>query len=406
MPPDPPSPPPPPTPANRWMRREQAALDALRTLVRDFYADQFGVQVPEQKDLELALRLRLSPGRNWAVEFTPALADQLRETMADYQAGWDVYRAGRVYCFHCDSSACEHSRPPSPLAVFRGYAANGTAEWSDLAQALLALRDDRVDRLFARPSDTLARVQLGHELRADQLSSFGRASRTYAVLGQVIAGYFARPEAGPADPRLALTFQVVETRAAGGRLRLALNIAGGGLAKEEIEDLLAAPRWEPVARARDGAARRLERLERDAQLARAGGRAEDFQRLMRQVPALLRHLAESLERGHRQGARRTRHVEARRHEQRPVHKALDDARAAAPEAVFFDEKTRAYVVRGPQGRAHVFNAEGRHVTSFALGDDAVALRLRTHRWRPLGDAEQAAFRALNLAPGAASRPPA
>jgi len=90
-------------------------------------------------------------------------------------------------------------------------------------------------------------------------------------------------------------------------------------------------------------------------------------------------LAKSLERGDRQQARRTRHAEARRGSERPVHKALEDAVSASPENHFSDERTNGIVVCEPQGRAHVFNIGGRHITSFSLTPEAVAYRVRTSR---------------------------
>jgi hypothetical protein len=108
---------------------------------------------------------------------------------------------------------------------------------------------------------------------------------------------------------------------------------------------------------------------------------------------VLKRLSESLERGQRQTMRRTRHVEERRLTQRPVHKAMDDVRTAHRDAMFHDEKSKTTVVYGEQGRAHAFNKQGRHVTSFVLKPAAVAFRMRTERWRPLTPDEVDEFRA-------------
>ncbi len=48
----------------------------------------------------------------------------------------------------------------------------------------------------------------------------------------------------------------------------------------------------------------------------------------------------------------------------------------------FDEKSGALIACGEQGRAHVFNNEGRHVTSFVIRQDAIQFRVRNQRWRP------------------------
>jgi hypothetical protein len=172
-----------------------------------------------------------------------------------------------------------------------------------------------------------------------------------------------------------------------------------------LEDALADdPTWSSaVYRAREIAARDLENLERLAAQAREIGKTDDALAVMKKVPGVLMRLAESLERGDRQQARRTRHAETRRADDRPVHKALDDALAAREESLFSDERTGGIVACGPQGRAHIFNTEGRHITTFSLKPEAVEYRLRTQRWKRLAPAEAAAFKAkiLPLSEGAA-----
>jgi len=59
--------------------------------------------------------------------------------------------------------------------------------------------------------------------------------------------------------------------------------------------------------------------------------------------------------------------------------------------IFCDEKAGTMIVCGPQGRAHAFAPDGRHVTSFILRPGAVAFRLRTQRWRPVTPDESARF---------------
>lgn len=393
------APPPDPSavrPLSRAERRSKAVADALRTLIRDVQMDQFGVAgMPAADDIDVHLRVRVKPSDNWALEFDPPLPDQVIRQLQDAGATREAYRAGHCHCFRCGSSTCEHSVPPGSLSVFKGYSATGTPEWTDLHQVFLEARDERVDRLFAGRPDVLAMVQLGHGLRQAQLSSFGRSSKTYSILGQVAVGYLLLPHHRgdvSAERRLALTFQAIETRGRDGAIQVRLNTLAGRLTAEAFDELLASD-WEPwVYRARELAARALEAIERRAVSARAGNRPDDVQAAMRRVPVVLRRLAEFLERGHRQGQRRTRHAEDRREENRPVHKALEDAREATAEALYHDEKTQTWVVFGPQGRTHVFNDEGRHVTSLFLKPEAVEFRLRTRRWRRVTPEEAAAFK--------------
>jgi hypothetical protein len=367
------------------LRREKAALDALRTLIRDLHLERFGAPPPAVAELPLNLSLHVRPPDNWALRFDPPLADQVHAQLANALAGRGGYREGQVYCFRCETTDCEHGAPPSPLAVFSGYTATGVPQWQDLTQIFVDAKDSRVDRLFLSPPHPLTRIELGHALRVRQLSSFGKASRTYAILGQVVAGYFLLPRAyglDEPDSRLAFTFQAIESRDLEGRILVRLNILARLPAPHTVDELLVSD-WHPwIQRALGIAKQHLEGIERQVNAAQAEGQTDKRHQVMRRIPAVLKQLAASLERGHRQGQRRTQHVETRRHAQRPVHKALDDTRAAAPAAIFLDEKTDTLAVCGAQGRAHIFNRSGRHVTSFMLRPDSVAFRLRTRRWRP------------------------
>jgi hypothetical protein len=381
---------------SRAERRERAVADALRTLVRDLHDQHFGPVAPQTPGVDLAVRVRAHPSDGWTLSFDPPLGRQVLAQIERLHAVLGVYRDGALYCFKCGSTACAHASPPTPLSAFAGYDPMGLPEWRDFAQTLIERRDERVGLLFERPARLVTVVQSGRDLRERQLAAFGRATTTYSLLGQVTAGYFLAGPAADPGSRFALTFQAVETRGAGGGREVRLNLLGGPAGgPERLEGWLASDAGAGVARARDAARRAIELVERI--VADAGGEsgADVLHRAFSRVPSILRRLAESLERGGRQTGRRTRHVEHRRVEdRRPVHKAMDDLAAARDDAVYRDEKEETLVVCGPQGRAHVFNPEGRHVTSFVLAPDGAAFRVRTSRWAP---ADAAAIHALRAA---------
>jgi hypothetical protein len=381
----------------RSERREKAAADVLRTFIRDLQFDRFGdPPKPGSNEKELVLRLKVNPDKNWELQFEPSLSDQVAQQLEEAAAERDVYRKGHVFCYRCESADCEHSVPPTSQSVFGSYAPNGIPEWMELAQVLIAAKDERVDQLFDRHArNVVALVQFGHDLKTRQLSSFGKSSKTYSVLGQVIAGYFPlKQESGKslAEPlRVAVTFQAVEVRDSTGALRVRLNAMAGLPEGQSLQDLFASG-WQPgLLRAYELTNHLIDAIEWRAAAARTRGDADELGSAMRQVPGALRRLSDSIERGIRQEGRRTRHVEERRHEQRPVHKALDDAKLITPEKLFFDEKTSAFVACGDQGRAHVFSPEGKHITSFILHPGAVDFRLRTKRWRLATEEEFTSF---------------
>jgi hypothetical protein len=267
-----------------------------------------------------------------------------------------------------------------------------------MVQAFVDIKDDRVDKLYARPPLVLARVQFGSELKGEQLSSFGRVSRTYSILGQVVAGYFSLPrrwvESRDGPERLAATFQIVEARGLDGEVLTRLNAIVGGVSQDEWNELLLEDPWAGVNHAFAEARDAVEEMQSLIHAARERREGAEVRRHFKQVPRILHKLARSLEQGSRKGTRRTRHGSERGMQRRPVYKALDDARAAGDEDLFFDKKTRTRIVRGPKGRAHAFNDQGKLVTSFVLPPNGVDFRVRTGRWRPLDKEEIGPFRTL------------
>lgn len=379
----------------RSRRRERAVTDALRTLVRDHAMERFGARREWNHPVNLALNVRIDPSDAWTLDFDPPFDTQIERLLTDAEAAWGVLVPGRVYCFRCATASCAHALPPAPGMVFRGYGSTGVPEWYEFIQALIEAKDERVDLLYAKPPRALCLVQSGHDLRSKQLSSFGRASHSYAILGQVVAGIFSLPAAvaGGRAGATAITVQAVETRGPRGQVQVKINAIAGGITPDMWTELLSSD-WQPaLGRALDEARIGMEGIERRLRIASEAGRSgSGLSAIFRDVPRFLRRLARTVEQGRRQETRRTNHAQDRRSE-RPVHKALDDAGKAANDALFLDEKTAGRIVCGPSGRTHVFNADGRHVTTFILPPSGLDFRLRTQRWRRLSAEEVTAFRA-------------
>jgi hypothetical protein len=359
--------------------------DALRAIIRDVHLRDYGHPAPGAPPLALNLTVSIEPARNWEVRFVPSLAEQVQAQLDETHTVAGVYRDGAVYCYKCSSSVCEHATPPTPLSVFGGYDPMGKPEWLELAQLLLRRSDRRVSDLFDDPPRIVCVLMTGHELRQRQLPEFGRSSRSYAILGQLAAGYFATTSTRASSQRFALTLQIVESHPRPGLVRVHLNtLARLPDPERPIEEWLASDSGMAIARARTVARAAVERLNRllddlpcDAPPARR-------RQILGRLPAILRQCAESIERASRRSHRRTRHAEQRRVEQRrPVPKALEDLQNAPTDAFYLDEKAGTYIVRGESGRTHVFNAEGRLVTSFVLTPAQFESRVRTGRWSPI-----------------------
>lgn len=352
-------------------RRLERGLAAFAGLVR---RQLFGAGGPAASPLDLHLDLRLDLGAAGLAAGGEPLAEQVTRAVRAAAAEGESFHPGRVYCYRCENSLCEHSVPPRPPAVFAGYGPTGVPQWADLAQFLLDCKDARVEELFQEPPAAVARVFYGRELKGRQLHPFGRASKRYDLLGQLVAGYFGSRQ----DALSAVTVQAVESRQPGGRTRIVLNVVGSPPADPAFSDALRAARL------------RVQAIEED--LARPGVTAERRSELLRRIPGWLREMGRSVERASRQHGRRTRHAEERRGERRPTQSAERDAREAADASIYADEERGTLIVVGPRGRVHAFTPDGRHVTSLTLDVGALSRRLRQERWRPARKDEIAMLR--------------
>ena len=363
---------------SRSKRRSVAAENALRAFIRECYRDRFG-HVVDDRALDLNLKIRAFPGRNWGLEFEPSLSEQILPQIERIEAARDVFKQGRVYCFRCRESECVHGLPDSPLDVFCGYDPLGSPQWKELTQALLDLRDERVDGLFGRQPKILARFIKGRELHARQLGPFGKSSKTYALIGQVIAGYFKLKRDHQDTARMAVTIQAVEVTDRRGRIGLQLNTvckapSGVILGEDDSE----AYGW--LKQVQERSKKALTKIEKNLASAKKNGGEAAFET---KICDLMRKLGRDLERGQRRSERRTQHAKDRDQMARPVHKAMSDLMKSRPDQVFFDEKTKGVILWGNKGRCHVFSERGRHVTSFVIHAKAVQTRLRKKRWRSL-----------------------
>lgn len=337
----------------------------LADLAKRIHAEMFGAGVAAPGKLAVRLELSLPAGESGA----PSLTEQVSRDVREAESRGRAFRFGHVYCYRCENEDCEHSMPPRPQSVSTGYGPTGQPQWSDLAQVLLEARHDRVEELFGAAPSPLALVQMGRGLKHRLLHPFGKASKRYDLLGQLVAGYFG----GGESPVCAVTVQAVETRDPDGHTRLVLNRVGPAAALyfDELPD-----HWFPAALA--SARGKLARIEED--LSAAGDRGRRSER-MRRIPGILHDLRRAIERAGRQKERRTRHAADRRRENRPTHAALKDAWGAPDASLLADDSRGTLIVLGPNGRAHAFTPAGRLVTSLTLDREALGRRIQRERWR-------------------------
>jgi len=301
-----------------------------------------------------------------------------------------VFQPGRVFCLRCQSSRCEHAAPTDARHVFIGYASTGVPRYRDFGQWLLERRDPRVDLLYREPPQLVAAVSLEPELSGDLIPVDQNGG--YRIHGQVAVGWYRAPDPnGPVGHRrpLAVSFQVISSRPQGQRRRFGLNVIGSGPGGEPLEhlwDRLGEIPWNDPVRWTQSVLTGIEH-----QLAKAPRTPPQV--LDQRLDGLINALGRRLEKGARGKERRTQHAE-RRHQEgdRPTRMALADLARATPENLFFDTRRETLIVLGDRGRTHVFNRNGKLVTSVRYEPAAIEKRRNNGIWRPAATGEVTALR--------------
>ena len=376
-------------------RRQQQALDVLRTLIRDRYLERFGREPTQHVRISFSLDLALTLGTDWALDFEHPALDQIDRFLEDAEATHQSYVFGRVYDFRQESASAEGCIPPDTRSVFAGYNSFGVPQWMELPQLLLRQEDTRVAELYAKPPCLLATPLAGKDLTRELLTSFGRGSKTYAILGQVVAGYFKAPEQSEwRGERIAMTLQAVEGRDKQNQPQLLMNRLCA-IPPDTLNNWFT-DGWMPgTHEALLRGEYELRQIQDRYLRARNGNNRASISKILGGIPSLMRRMASAMERAGRQTQRRTRHAQQRRQEKRPVAKAIEDASQAKREHIFLDLKSNAWIACGPHGRTHAFNEDGKLVTSFTLKPGGEQFRIRTRRWRRPDEGEWAQWQLLS-----------
>jgi len=361
-----------------YERIEKLHAELLRRRTKD--------AVPAEIDLRLRASVHSAERRQAAAAFAAQLTEQMEEEIAQRLAALSPLVPGHVYCFWCESARCEHAAPPHSRAVFAGYEPNGLPRWDEFASFCLAAKAPRVHQLHEEPPRPFTLFMHGNLLTKKQLAEFGAASTTFRILCQAVVGYFLLGGNDSAR-KTAVTIQAVETCAGRRAPVLALNIVGRTPSGGHLVDEVARMPDRRMAELFQKARSRI----KDLGLRRTRPERE------RELASCIRHVAAGLEKIHRQESRRTKHARLRHLDpSRPAANALSDTARAGKGDFFNDRRRTTCIVLGPRGRTHVFNADGKHVTSMVAGGEDIERRLHTTQWVPMPDEQREALKARIL----------
>jgi hypothetical protein len=365
-----------------------------------------------RETLHLPLELLLNARPEELPKLAQRLQEGLEEALRAVLAHQAVVRPGQAYCLRCAGSEpsstpghdprrqeaqspeaqCGHARPPRPQDVFTGYGPTGIPRFTDLGQWLLERQDPRVDALYQEPPRLVTIVSTGEELTGDLLSAYRDDETGYRLHGQVAAGWFSVSDAQGNRRPLAATLQIVSSRGRRGgreRPRFTLNVVCTGPDGEPLEELYnrvgnlpwTGPlRWgqEALGSVEAAVARRGSQKRKGSAQKKPAAK-----KLEQRLQGILGGIARRLEKDRRAHRRRTQHAQQRHDEGgRPTSMALADLRVAGADQLLFDTRQETLVVLGERGRAHVFNPEGKLVTSVRYAPPSIERRRQNRRWRP------------------------
>ncbi len=346
--------------------------------------------------LELILQVPVNAAGDVTADAVGEARESLEREIESLLAHRAAFRPGRILCLRCSSPDCEHAAPASSRQVFDGYGPTGIPQFQDFGQWLLERQHPGIDRLYQRPPRLVTEVVSGAELTEQVLGVYRERRLEFRVHGQVAAGWFPVPDRDGAPDGLALSFQVLSSRrkrrgkrrGRRSRRRLGLNVLGIGPAGESLTDLydrLGQVPWAGVVRWSQQALDSIERSQ--------GQKSATPERLSDRIEGVLNGIARRLEHHRRSRDRRTGHAQKRHQEgDRPTQMALRDLARAGAEGVLFDVRRETLIVLGDKGRAHVFNAAGRLVTSIRYSPDSIEKKKNLEIWRQATAEEIAALR--------------
>ncbi|MEM7584535.1 MAG: hypothetical protein AAF560_14190 [Acidobacteriota bacterium] len=341
--------------------------------------------------LDLTLSIPVQPLDGVSAEAVERTRNHLKREVEALLAHRAAFRPGRVFCPRCASADCEHSLPASAREIFAGYGPTGLPRFQDYGQWLLEHQHPEIERLYQRPPQLVTARISGRELYAQLLPAFRERRIDTRIHGQVVAGWFPVPGLSGAPESLALSFQVISSatrrrrRKGRPRRRYSLNVIGVGPEGEPLAELyerLGSIRWRGAVSWSQEALVSIERSQVKA------SRRELDDRLK----GVLAGIARRLEHHRRARDRRTDHAQQRHTEgDRPTRMALKDLAHASDEDILFDARRETLVVLGDKGRVHVFNQQGKLVTSIRYPAESIEKKRRSV-WRSASNEEIARLR--------------
>ncbi len=341
--------------------------------------------LPDEIELNLRVPIRLdrdeiTDSRNFARSLL-AQVDSLRIQGETEALG---HRSGHAPCYWCNAAICEHSMPPDHHSVLTGWSPTGVPIWKNLTSILIEDKDEQIDYLYGETPGPVIIWRSEDNLLGDILPEYLNDSLFAHPVGALLSGGFPLPMPDSDPDLLAITALILESRAGRNVPRYSLNLISNVPAPHHLATLVGTGtssilyNWISSLRAS------LNDLQQQLSGLSQTGKRSSLQASRELVVELLIESRSHLKTLRRRSERRTQHAQERSYNpDRPTSAAISDLLACDIEDLFHDRKESTVVIRGRQGRIHIFTVNGRHITSAIYSNEAILSRIARGRWSPM-----------------------
>jgi len=368
---------------NSRSKKFQRCQSDLEDLIKTEFYRLYGQIGELRESSKILLNIAVNNIDDLEITMDPSLKDQIRNNLRNMNVKVGAYDSGRVYCYLDQSSECSHCRPDDRSMVMVGYRSNGIPEWEEFLDLLIDVSPSTAAELYENKQLIAAIYLRGRDVKKKMTSGFGKSSRTYNILGQILCGYFSiRPSAVSYEKtdHIALTVQAVEHSSIQGEISLDINVISG-LNVSNIMDYFAEGSNRLISEAVFKASKQLKTIEQEINIAAPHSQGTIRKKLMPKIPVILNEIKLEILKMNQRKYRRTSHAIDRAKDNRPISTAIDDLSKVNTESILEDPENKTMLIPGKNNRWHVFSHDGRLVTSLFLEKEQVLKRLRRKRWQ-------------------------
>ena len=358
----------------------------IRGVVKSLLSNNDGESLTGLPDhIELKIRIPIHLRENDhrdSVQFSDSLLAQIETLRIQGETESLGHRSGHAPCYWCQAPVCQHSHPPDSRSVLTGWSATGIPIWRELASLFIESGDPQIDLLYGEHPGPAVCWRGEGELLDEILPEYLNDSLFARPVGALLAGGF--PIQDLPGETLSITALILESRAGRVVPRYSLNLLCEVPAPHHIATITADYSRSLLACWIGALRSSLHQFQEQLVVEASRGKRGSLKSTREKIVDLLIESRSQLETLRRRDDRRTQHAQKRSEDpHRPTSAALGDLLASDGSDLFEDRKESTLVLRGPQGRIHIFTSTGRHITSAIYSTDSIQSRIARTRWVPM-----------------------